>query len=692
MSGSQMSFKDRLSQGIGNVSKFIVSNSPISTEVWDVSYPLNVKEQLTVNNGLNKEFIVNTDSLKEFIAFDNATFLTPQFINQVTNQNLHGLSSANLLIVTNPLFVNEANQISNHHISYDNISVKVVTTEQIYNEFSSGAQDISAIKDFTRLMYQKGQGTSDSLTQILLFGDASYDYKNRITNNTNFVPTFESLASSAPTSSVTSDDFFTLLDSLENGLIGMMDIGVGRLPVKTQSEAQNIVNKIIHYSTNPNTLKNWRTDLCFIADDEDSNEHISQANIIANTIDTSYNCYNINKIYLDDYIEVNDSLGSSYPSVNQAIENQFLNGALVMSYIGHGNETELATEGVLTLSTIQNLTNIDNLPLFYGATSEFGKYDKPEIISGGEELVLNPSGGCIGIISPGRLTYSSSNFALFKNFNDYLFERNQNGEHYRLGDILKISKNLTSSNADINKRTYLLLGDPALKLSYPEYNVVTTQINDINIQNQLDTLFSGDTIKIEGFVADNSGSIINSFNGTIYYKLYDKERMDTTLGNNGNIHYFFLRQDSVLLQGNDNVVNGMFQIQFVVPNNLSSGFGLPKFSFYATNNLIDAMGCFEDIVMSGSQTGIADNIFNEMQINIYPTITSDKLFVQMSSENSDELNVKINDLTGRNVFNRNYTKFDFSDFSIDVSNLEKGLYVINFSDKTNSISRKFIKK
>ncbi|OFX29275.1 MAG: hypothetical protein A2X08_13580 [Bacteroidetes bacterium GWA2_32_17] len=692
MSGSQMLFRDMTSQGIGNISKFIVLNSPISTEVWDVSYPLNIKEQLTVTNGINKEFIVNTDSLKEFIAFDNTSFLTPQFIKQVTNQNLHGLSSANMLIVTNPLFVNEANQLSNHHISYDNISVKVVTTEQIYNEFSSGAQDLSAIRDFTRLMYQKGQDISDSLSQILLFGDASYDYKNRITNNTNFVPTFESLASSAPISSVASDDFFTLLDSLENGLIGSMDIGVGRLPVKTQNEAQDVDNKIINYSTNPNTFKNWRTDLCFIADDEDSNEHISHANIITNTIDTSYDCYNINKIYLDDYIEVYDTLGSSYPSVNQAIENQFLNGSLVMSYVGHGNETQLASEKVLTLATIQSLTNIDNLPFFYVSGCEFGKFDKPEITSGSEGLILNPLGGCIGLIASDRITFSSSSFVLSHKFYDYLFERNQNGEHYKLGEILKIAKNLTSSEADINKRTYLLLGDPALKLSYPEYNVVTTQINDINIQNQLDTLFPGDTINIKGFVADNSGNTINSFYGTIYYKLYDKERMDTTLGNNVNTIYLFLRQDSVLLQGNDNVVNGMFQIQFVVPNNLSSGYGFPKFSYYATNNLIDAMGCFEDIVMSGSQTSIADNIFNEMQINIYPTITSDKLFVKMSSENVDKLRVNINDLTGRNVFNRNYTKSDFTDFSIDVSILEKGLYVINFFDKTNSISRKFIKK
>ena len=363
-----------------------------------------------------------------------------------------------------------------------------------------------------------------------------------------------------------------------------------------------------------------------------------------------------------------------------------------MSYVGHGNETQLASEKVLTLATIQSLTNIDNLPFFYVSGCEFGKFDKPEITSGSEGLILNPLGGCIGLIASDRITFSSSSFVLSHKFYDYLFERNQNGEHYKLGEILKIAKNLTSSEADINKRTYLLLGDPALKLSYPEYNVVTTQINDINIQNQLDTLFPGDTINIKGFVADNSGNTINSFYGTIYYKLYDKERMDTTLGNNVNTIYLFLRQDSVLLQGNDNVVNGMFQIQFVVPNNLSSGYGFPKFSYYATNNLIDAMGCFEDIVMSGSQTSIADNIFNEMQINIYPTITSDKLFVKMSSENVDKLRVNINDLTGRNVFNRNYTKSDFTDFSIDVSILEKGLYVINFFDKTNSISRKFIKK
>ncbi|PKP21384.1 MAG: hypothetical protein CVU05_06875, partial [Bacteroidetes bacterium HGW-Bacteroidetes-21] len=559
MSGNQMSFRDRLSLGTGNISKFILTNPPTETVIWDVSDPLNVKKQATVTASNSLEFITNTDTLKEFIAFDNLTFLTPQIVKAIVNQNLHGLSSANLIIVTNPLFINEAQQLADHHINHDNISAAVVTTDQIYNEFSSGAQDISAIRDFIRLKFQTGQNTDDSLVNVLLFGDASYDYKNRIPNNSNFVPTFEATSSFHPTASFATDDFFTLLDSTEGEeSSGIMDIGIGRLPVRTKAEAQDVVNKIIHYSTNSNCLKNWRTNLCFIADDEDGNIHMAQSSYISNNIDTTNSCFNINKIFFDDYVEVQDTSGYSYPDANAAIDHQLNEGNLLINYIGHGNEIGLAHENVLSNSDIQNLTNIENLPLFYVATAEFGRYDNPAIISGGENLILNSQGGSIGAIVPARLTYAQQNFALFQNFMYTFFELKQNGEHYSIGELYKTAKNATGTGFDINKKCFSLLGDPAIVLSFPQYQVLTSQINGVNAQGPLDTLNQGETVSIEGSIADNDGNILNNFNGTIYYRFYDMMRNDTTLGNNGNIPFNFHRQDSILLQGSEPIVNGTF--------------------------------------------------------------------------------------------------------------------------------------
>lgn len=693
MYGNQMSFRDRLSKGIGNITKFTLSNPPAGTEIWDITNPLNVKKQATVAAANNLEFVTNTDTLKDFFVFDNVSFLTPQFIKVVANQNLHGLSCANLIIVTNPLFINEAQQLADHHISHDNISIAIVTTEQIYNEFSTGAQDISAIRDFIRLKYQTGQSTDDSLVNVLLLGDASYDYKNRVPNNSNFVPTFESVSSLQPTSSYATDDFFTLLDSLEGvESSGMMDIGIGRLPVRTQAEAQDVVNKIIHYTTNQICLKNWRTNLCFIADDGDANMHMTQSSYISNKIDTTNSCFNINKIYFDDYLEVQDTTGYSYPDANAAINHQFNEGNLFVNYIGHGNENELAHESVLTNSDLQNLTNFDKLPFFYAATANFGRYDNPGIISCGENLILNSLGGSIGAIVPVRLTYSQLNFNLFQNFMNNFFELNQNEEHFSIGELYRTAKNITGSTTEINKRCFSLLGDPAIKLSFPQHQVITSQINGVNSQYPLDTLTQGDAVSIEGSVADNNGNILNNFNGTIYYRLYDMMRNDTTLGNNGSNPFIFHRQDSILIEGSENVVNGAFQIQFIVPNYGQSGYGYPKISFYASNNITDAMGCFEDVVMQFNQTGIFENLDNNLQAKIYPTITSDNLFVQFGSQQTKEIKVTITDLTGRLVYNRYMGNIEDSEFTIDVTGMENGLYIIRVSSNNSYQSQKFIKE
>ncbi|MBI5218540.1 MAG: type IX secretion system sortase PorU [Bacteroidia bacterium] len=691
MTNPQMSFRDRLSVGSGNISQFTLMNVSSTIEIWDVTNSVNTIQQLPREPVSNSQFIFEaaTDSLREFIAFDNDSFLTPQFVLPVANQNLHGLSGANMLIVAPGSFVNEANQLADHHRNHDNLTVHVVTTDQIYNEFSSGAQDISAIRDFAKMLYIKGQGTADSLKYILLFGDASYDYKNRIVNNTNLVPTFESVNSMDPTQSFVSDDFFTLFDSTEGTVNGIetMDIGVGRLPVKTQAEAQTVVNKIIHYATSAATMKSWRTDICFVADDaEDVTAHEHQADDLASKVDTTYPCYNINKIYLDDYVQVGDTC---YPSVNAAINQQVEKGALIINYTGHGNESGWAHEHVLTLPMIQAWTNYDNLPFFYTATTLFGRFDNPDFCSGGEEVLLNTVGGGIGIIAPARLTYSSPNYSLNLYFYNQIFSLDQNGRHYRLGDIIKVIKN---SQTAINKRNFNLLGDPAVMLAYPKYEVITTQVNGTNVQNLLDTLYPGNSLTIAGFVADNSGLIMNSFNGNIHYRLYDKERIDSTLGNDGNPPLIFQRQDSILLEGDADVLNGMFEIQFTVPATISPGYGHPKFSYYATDNMEDAMGCFEDLIVYGYIAGITEYKAGDMQIKVYPTITSDKIFCEFGNTMNSQIDVQIYNTAGETIYKCKATQAENTVLPIDVAKLNRGLYMIRLTSGNASVTKKFIRE
>ena len=119
----------------------------------------------------------------------------------------------------------------------------MVNPFQIYNEFSSGAQDIVAIRDFVRMFYERATSVNDLPKYLLLFGDGSYDNKNRLTDNTNFIPTYQSVNSLSITGSLVSDDYYGLLDSTEgrwSAGVEYVDVGIGRFPVKTIEEADNI--------------------------------------------------------------------------------------------------------------------------------------------------------------------------------------------------------------------------------------------------------------------------------------------------------------------------------------------------------------------------------------------------------------------------------------------------------------------
>ncbi|NTW33910.1 MAG: type IX secretion system sortase PorU, partial [Bacteroidetes bacterium] len=315
-SGKQMGFRNTESIGTGNIAEFKISNPNNSIKIWEITDPFNIKEQAYIINGAELNFKIPLSSLKQFQAFDGTFYYTPSFKGKVANQNLHSIEQADMIIITYPDFITQANRLAQIHSTYDNFNIIVTTPEKIYNEFSSGSQDVSAIRNFVRMLYERTKISGNIPKYLLLFGDGSYDYKNRIPGNTNFVPTYESLNSLLPTLSFLTDDFYGIVDSIGGYYSnGKLEVGIGRLPAKTNAEAKAIVDKIENYikklsiyndsngcTTYSNKISgNWRNIGCFIADDEDNNLHINQAEDIAKMIDTTYNNINIKKIYLDAY-------------------------------------------------------------------------------------------------------------------------------------------------------------------------------------------------------------------------------------------------------------------------------------------------------------------------------------------------------------------------------------------------------
>lgn len=622
-------------------SKFQIADASSDVMVWDITDHYNVVRQAGISAG-GFTFSTTTGTLKKFIAFNGKT-LVPAFDSKVPAQNLHGQPTPNLLIVTHPAFLSEATRLANHRTQHSGLSVLVVTTDQVYNEFSSGRQDVSAIRDFAKHLYQKSAGV---LQNLLLIGRGSYDYKDRLTNNTNFVPAYESRESHAPLLSYSSDDFFAMLDDnegrwgedpIENNYL---DIGVGRLPVRTLQEATNVVSKLITYDTEKKQYSSWRKELVFVADDGDGNLHTSQSNQLAQYVDANYAAYNTRKVFLDAYAQIAQPGGETSPEMKKAIVRNLDRGALVMNYTGHGGERLWAQEKIFDDFLMNELDN-SVLPLFVTATCAFGRQDDPFEISGAESCLTRASAGVIALVSTGRDVNSGTNFELNFAFFEAFFEK-ENNAPLTLGEIFRRTKN--NSTTGVANRNFSLMGDPSMTLAIPRQDI---QISSIKTQNDSDTLKALSTVVVTGTILNTDGEQDTAFDGFVEGTLFDKETDFTTLGNE-NAPFNYSQWYNALFRGRASVEEGQFTMSFVVPKNIAYATGYGKFSFYAADpqREKDATAGSVDFVIGKSETDPASD-------NAPPAVAAfigDTTFVNGGYANSNTtLVVQLSDESGINI-------------------------------------------
>ncbi|HEX7410681.1 MAG TPA: type IX secretion system sortase PorU [Bacteroidales bacterium] len=601
--GGQMLFRDTRSAVPGHIAQYILGSVSNNVNVWDVTDPINAAKVATTFSGNNITFRLASDSIREFAAFDGTSYVPVQFISKINNQDLHAMRGYNMLIISPAVFADQAYRLATYHANVDGLRTLVVDPELIYNEFSSGVQDISGIRDFIKMLYDVGSG-NDTLSYVLLFGDGSYDNKNRIADNSNFIPTYQSEESLHPVNSYVTDDFYTYLDNGEgNGAYDVADIGLGRLPVKTADEARQAVDKILHYDTHtPELMGDWRNVICFVADDEDGNDHVVQAEQLATQINNIQNCYNIDKIYLDAYPQVSTPGGQRYPEVNKAINERVAKGALIVNYTGHGGEVGLALERVVEVSDINSWRNYDKMPVFLTATCEFSRFDDPGRTSAGELVFLNPLGGGIALFTTTRPTYGTPNFAMNSTFYKYAFSTNKNGEHLRMGDILLNTKRESGSNP--NGKKFILFGDPALRMAYPQLKVETTSVNERAVDDGADTLRALSHVLVKGKITDAGGQTVTGFNGTVIPTIFDKPLNLLTLANDGGSKFAFNLQKNILYKGQVEVKNGLFSFNFIVPRDIAYQYGFGRISYYAFDSDRDAAGAYRNVVVGGFDENI----------------------------------------------------------------------------------------
>ena len=643
--GPQMRFRNPEASIINKVYEYRLSDASQQVQVWDVTDPVApkiVKGQLS-GGTYSFKAVGNRDN--EFYAFNGNAFHTATLVGQVANQNLHGLRDVDFLIVTYPDFLEAAERLKSIHSRLDpDLNISITTPEVIYNEFACGAKDITAIRDFCRLLYLDSN-VGHRIKFLLLLGDCSYDYKNR-NNIVDFVPTYESVKSLRMDSTFVTDDYFGFMDENEGNIFtSLSDIGIGRFPVSTLEDANQMVDKIERYlAKDANTMKPWRNVVTFVTDDE-SGFVTNAESLAAKLSSVGGEGIVVDKIYLDAYLQVSSPGGSIAPEVNAAINNRMEKGSLVINYTGHGGEVQLAEEKILQRKDVDSWRNAPMYPLMITGTCEFSRFDDHTRTSLGEYAFLNQYGGMVAMFTTSRVTYGPDNLRFNQGVYNNLFRIN-GGELYHLGDVYRMAK---TSGSEKEKR-YVFFGDPALRLAYPTWSVETVAINgvmhvieydSIQINDSTwqtfpvyhDTLRALQPVEIEGVVKDYNGNIATGFNGVVNVTVYDKEAELSTMGTSdagGSVINFNLR-NSVIFNGKTDAENGYFKISFIVPRDIAYRYGQGLINYYATDYEVDANGNCDSFIIGGFyDNAFADNEAPEIQLFI-----DDTLFVSggLTSEN-----------------------------------------------------------
>ena len=421
--------------------------------------------------------------------------------------------------------MSQAEKLAKAHREMEQMSVNVITTEQVYNEFASGVADATAIR-----WAMKKSGTTNRISNIQnIFAVWTRFYDNRsliFNSGDNFVPTYQADNSLDAVKSYVTDDYYGMLDDNEGTSIHVdkIDLGIGRFPVSTTQQADDVVNKNIAYMQNE-VKGNWKNQFAFVADDGDATLHMRDMDRLVEEAKAAYPAYQYNKIYLDAFKQEVTASGESYPLARTRLHSLINSGLFMLNYMGHAGPHGWSNEGVLTTTDVKEMYNT-KLPIWVAATCDFVLFDVKNI-SAGEFVLLNPTGGGIGLYSAARVVFASENAKLNRLFVLSLFSKDTNGDYLRLGDAVRMSKK--DAGIGINKLSYVLLGNPALRLNYPTpYKVITEKLND-QFLTGTDTLKALSVNKFSGYIADSNNQKVSNFDGVVEITMYDKIQRVATL-------------------------------------------------------------------------------------------------------------------------------------------------------------------
>ena len=607
----------------GNASRFVIQGADASTLVFDVTDGVNPQQMETSLNGTELSFSIPASaSLREFVVVKPSQIKAPVTVGEVANQNLHALPQQDMIIIAQPNFTTQAERLAEAHRTKDNLTVRVVTPEAIYNEFSSGTPDATAYRRFMKMFYDRQTSEADAPKYLLLFGDGSFDNRRltsawKSVDMSNMLLTYQT-ENSLSSQSYVIDDYFGFLDDADNKKSlqnKKLCLGIGRFPIRTVEQATQMVDKVISYMENKNT-GSWKNNLCFMADDGSNTdgfmtEHMEFADQLAGYVESEHPEFLVNKLYYDAYKK--DMTAGTYPDVRSGLQKLLKDGLLLFNYTGHGGTTALSDEKVLTQTDINQFT-YTHLPVWVTATCDFTRFDDLNT-SAGEDVFLNKSSGGIALFTTVRVAYSRPNFPINDNVIRNLFERN-NGRRRTLGEVMQATKNTLSS---VYKLGFCLIGDPAVKMAYPEFGMKVTTVNGQSVDGNSISFKALEKITVEGEVLDASGQLVTDFTGIVNPTVKDSKVTVTCLKNSNKDDspaFTFTDYPNTIFIGNDSVRNGKFSFTFTVPKDISYSNLQGKMNLYAvdTESGNEAQGNFDNFIVGGtSDTAETDTIGPEIR-------------------------------------------------------------------------------